>query len=139
MNRNRQFSRKSKSLLDDIFLQPWFVGRNCAAGIHRLIPDMFFQKMLFYFEDWGCLVCRSKTRKYGSNGMCHICVTRIQKRLVLCLKRRALMPEPKITERDVIDDADRVRSARTLLKNLTQGEWPQRRLRLRTTKRVNRY
>lgn len=69
---------KSQSLLDDIFLQPWFVGKQRAAAIHRLIPDAYFQKMLFYFEDWGCMVCRSKTRKYGSNGICHLCVTRIQ-------------------------------------------------------------
>lgn len=134
MSRNE----KAKSLLDEIFLQPWFVGRQSAAAIHRLIPDPYFQKMLFYFEDWGCMVCRSRTRRYGSNGMCHVCVTRIQKRLFLCLKRRALMPEPT-PGKDVTDRADRVRSARMLLRDLTQGEWSPHRLKLRTTKRTTRW
>jgi hypothetical protein len=129
----------TESLLDGTFLQPWFVDRQSAAAIHRLIPRAYFQKMLFYFEDWGCMVCRSKTRRYGSNGMCHICVTRIQKRLFLGLKRRALMPEPKIAVKDAVDDADRVRSARTLLKDLAQREWSPHRLKLRTTKRTARW
>src|SRR5580658_2818299 len=54
--------RCSRQLLDEIFVQPWFVDRRTAAAIRHLIPDHVFRKMRLYFDDWGCLVCRSRRR-----------------------------------------------------------------------------
>ena len=49
--------------LDSIFLQPWFLNKKCASAIRSLVPEAFVHKMRFYFDDWGCLVCRSKKRR----------------------------------------------------------------------------
>lgn len=116
--------------LDTIFLQPWFLNKKCASAIRGLVPGAFVRKMRFYYDDWGCLVCRSKTRKYAANGMCHICSTRIQKRLFWCLRRRSLTLAESLTPK-VISGVERVRSARTLLSDLARGEWSPNRLKLR--------
>ena len=122
--------------LDTIFLQPWFLNKKCASAIRSLVPDAFVRKMRFYFDDWGCLVCRSKTRKYAANGMCHICSTRIQKRLFWCLQKRSLTlaqtPTPKM-----IRGVERVRSATTLLSDLVRGDWSPNRLKLRKIKWID--
>jgi|SRR5580658_235012 hypothetical protein len=124
--------RCSRQLLDEIFVQPWFVDRRTAAAIRHLIPDHVFRKMRLYFDDWGCLVCRSRRRNYGTNGMCHLCVTRIQKRLVGCLQKRGL-PTGTPNE-EVMTGDDRVRSAKVLLSDLALGGWSPNRMKLRKIK-----
>ena len=70
---------------EGIALQPWFLDRRACCAIKRLIPSVHLSKMRYYFEDYGCLRCGSKTRPYASNGMCDACHTttfiRIQKAL----------------------------------------------------------
>ena len=118
--------------MKELFLQPWFLDKKCASAIRRMVPQVLVHKMRLYFEDWGCLVCRSKKRRYGSNGMCHICTARIQKRLYWCLRKRALTTTVADPQPEHAQDIDRVRIARTLLSDLVNGEWSPNRLRLRT-------
>lgn len=125
--------------LDSIFLQPWFLNKKCASAIRSLVPEAFVHKMRFYFDDWGCLVCRSKKRRYAANGMCHICSTRIQKRMLWCLQRRDIQ-NARLADGlhpTLIDGIERVRSARTLLSDLARGEWSPNRLKLRKIKWAN--
>jgi hypothetical protein len=127
--------KRQESLLNDIFLQPWFLDKRCAAAIARMVPDTFRDKMRFYFDDWGCLICKTKTRRYGSNGMCQICVRRIQKRLLLCLRKRAgksSIPSP--TKKPAVE-VERVASARILLRDLVKQEWSPNRMKLRIISR----
>ena len=49
-----------KVLLDDIFLQPWFLPWKTASSIRTLLPADHRHKMRFYFEDYGCLKCGKK-------------------------------------------------------------------------------
>lgn len=121
----------------DVLLQPWFLDSRRVAAIRRIVPDHFARKMRFYFEDWGCLVCGSKRRRYGSNGMCHICIHRVQKRLIGCLKRHLVEEPPELPTR-LMDEVARVRSARALLSDFVGGGWSPNPLRLSSSVRRTR-
>src|SRR5438477_12164310 len=69
-----------KLLLDDIFLQPWFLSLKTANEIRVLLPTDHRHKMRFYFEDYGCLKCGKKGVRYGSNAMCKPCVQQVKLR-----------------------------------------------------------
>ena len=121
-------------IADEMFLQPWFLDKKCSSAVRRLIPRICIRKMRFYFEDWGCLICRTKKRRYGSNGMCHICTTRIQKRLDGCLQRRAVKdPDQVSPARPARQEPDRVQIAKDLLSDIARGEWLSNRLTLQTS------
>jgi len=121
-------------LAEEVFLQPWFLDHQRAAAIRHIASDHFVNKMRFYFEDWGCLVCGSTRRRYGSNGMCHICSTRTRKRLFYCLKRRQVVIEKNQPTR-LVDEIARVRSARMLLSDFVDGSWSPDPLRLSSSVR----
>jgi hypothetical protein len=128
--------RRQSLLVDEIFLQPWFLSQDTACAIRRIIPDLFLNKMRYYFEDWGCLVCGSKRRIYMSNGMCKQCVTRIRKRLFSSLERRR-MTASEGPASDLVSGEERVRSARILLCDLARGGWSPNRMKLRKIKWVD--
>jgi hypothetical protein len=115
MRRQSLPSRSRRKLTGDIVLQPWFVDVKTARSIRHFLPPAFFHKMRYYFEDWGCLVCKRRNVPYASNGMCRTCVQRTQKRLFFCLQTRHL-PNDVPTPRP--DNLDRVNSARKLLSDL---------------------
>lgn len=121
---------------DDLLLQPWFLGKKLASSIRSMMPEIFSHKMTFYFEDWGCMVCRAKNRRYGSNGMCHICTTRIQKRICGCLKKRALKTPAEVrSQNSTVQEIDRVQIATNLLSDIARGDWSRNRISLRTSVR----
>lgn len=72
----------------EMALQPWFLDRRACCAIKHLIPPFHFSKMRFYFEDYGCLRCGSKTRPYASNGMCNPCHTTTFLCIQKALRRR---------------------------------------------------
>jgi hypothetical protein len=80
--------RCDKSLLDDVFLQPWFLPQESAIALRDLLPPAYKHKMGFYFEDYGCLKCGKKSVPYGSNAMCKICVQHVKLRFLWAIKRR---------------------------------------------------
>ncbi len=73
---------------EEMALQPWFLDRKACCAIKRLIPPVHLSKMRYYFEDYGCLRCGSKTRPYASNGMCDTCHTTTFIRIQKALRRR---------------------------------------------------
>jgi hypothetical protein len=121
---------RKKRLLDDVFLQPWFIDFETACAIRRLVPLETFRKLRFYFDDWGCMVCERRDCPYASNGMCSVCAQRIQKRLFFCLKRR----EMKVKVRQPQQEYDRIKGAKTLLSDLVAAGWSPKRMRLRKIK-----
>lgn len=123
--------------VNDVLLEPWFLDRRRAAAIRRIVPDHFAQKMRFYFEDWGCMVCRSTKRRYGSNGMCHICVLRIHRRLITSLRRHWVEKPPSLPTR-LMDEVARVRSAKALLSDFADHGWSPSALRLSSSVRQTR-
>ncbi len=80
--------RDDKALLDDIFLQPWFLPLKASSAIRALLPAEHRHKMRFYFEDYGCLKCGKKKVRYGSNAMCKTCVQQVKLRFFWAMKRR---------------------------------------------------
>ena len=76
------------AVLDEVLLQPWFLPKQTAYKIRSLLPPNFWRKMRHYFDDYGCLICESRTH-YHSNGLCKRCRNKIQTRLTFSIKRRA--------------------------------------------------
>jgi len=44
--------------------------------------------MRYYFDDYGCLKCGSRSSVYGSNGMCKRCNIVVRGRIILLLRKR---------------------------------------------------
>jgi integrase-like protein len=122
----RRCRRKARSWsAEEVFLQPWFLDHEHAAAVRSVVSDHFVHKMRFYFEDWGCLVCGSRKRRCGANGMCHICIIRILKRLVGCLKKCRIGAESPLRgpTTELMNEIARVRSAKMLLADIVSGNW----------------
>lgn len=126
---SRVSAHRRRVLLDDIFLQPWFIDFETGCAIRRLLPEACFRKLRFYFDDWGCMICRKKKVAYGCNGMCSTCTQRIQKRLFSCLQKRGLQQIGLSPCQQ--SEYDRVRGAKTLLSDLVKDHWTPKRMKLR--------
>jgi hypothetical protein len=74
--------------IDELFLQPWFLSRPVSEKIKGLLPSSQFQKMRYYFDDYGCLKCGERNCLYGANGMCERCHNIIRKRIASSLFKR---------------------------------------------------
>jgi hypothetical protein len=81
-------SRQKRSLLDDVFLQPWFLPLKTAIAVRELLHGDQRHKMRFYFEDYGCIKCGRKNVSYGSNAMCKICVQQVKLKMLWAIRRR---------------------------------------------------
>src|SRR5579872_1233871 len=85
---NKLTKAQHAALLDDVLFQPWFLPKRTAYAIRSLLPTNFWRKMRHYFDDYGCLICESRTG-YHSNGLCQRCHNKIQARLTRSIKRRS--------------------------------------------------
>jgi hypothetical protein len=103
-------TKADKELLEAVFLQPWFLPKQTAFAIKRLLPPTHRQRMRFYFDDYGCLKCEKRNMSYGANGLCKLCSQSIKLKLFFAIKRRwtAASPdnEPRTCSR--IIDAQRL-------------------------------
>ncbi len=43
--------------------------------------------MRYFFEDYGCMICKKET-KHHSNGMCRLCRDDVRRKLAKSIKRR---------------------------------------------------
>jgi hypothetical protein len=77
-----------RTLLDDVFLQPWFLPLKVAISLRELLPGNHRHKMRFYFDDYGCMKCGKKRVPYGSNAMCKICVQQVKLKMLWAIRRR---------------------------------------------------
>ena len=73
---------------DELFLQPWFLPKQTYLTLKKLLPSSQLAKMRYYFEDYGCLKCCSRSALYGSNGLCVQCSIIVRGRVALSLKKR---------------------------------------------------
>jgi hypothetical protein len=106
--------RKQESILEDVFLQPWFLPAETAYAVRNLIPASHRRKMLAYFEDYGCIKCGRSGVRYGSNGMCKSCVQSVKLKLLFAIKRRWNRTRQETTSHTF----NRVTQARELLADL---------------------
>jgi hypothetical protein len=86
MNKNRLSAKLLVN--DELFLQPWFLPKATYLKLKTLLPSSQLAKTRYYFQDYGCLKCGSRTALYGSNGMCSECSILIRGRIAICLKKR---------------------------------------------------
>jgi hypothetical protein len=107
-------TRQEKQLLDDIFLQPWFLSLQTAFAIKRLLPPEHRHKMRFYFDDYGCLKCGKKGVQYGSNALCKNCMQQVKLRMFFAVKRRWTAASPE----NLPHTFKRMADAQALLKDL---------------------
>lgn len=85
----RAYSPKlSMKRLNPIKFQPSLLPRETYRSIVDLTLQECSLKMHDYFDQHGCMKCGSRTRRYGQNGMCRPCATKIGKRLRRHWKRR---------------------------------------------------
>src|SRR5437879_6228720 len=76
-------------LSGEVLLEPWFLPKETAFAILRLLPVSHQRKWSHYFEDWGCLRCGRKKVNHFSNGMCMRCRVKVKDRLKASLKKHA--------------------------------------------------
>lgn len=107
-------TKREKLLLEDIFLQPWFLSQQEAFAVKRIVPPEHRHKMRFYFDDYGCLKCEKRNVQYGSNALCKSCMQRVKLRLFFAIKRRWTKASPANLPRTFKRMAD----AQRLLKDL---------------------
>jgi hypothetical protein len=108
-------TKDDKQLLDDIFLQPWFLSRDMAFAVRRILPPEHRHKMKFYFEDYGCLRCRKTDVTYGSNALCKLCMQEVKLKMFFAIKRRWTAASPDNSPRTFKRMADAQRMLRDLL------------------------
>jgi len=82
-------------IVNKVLLQPWFLPLRIAYDIHGMVPSDFWNKMRYYFEDYGCMICEAESG-YHSNGMCQSCYDKIRKKLMACVARRSEISRPRL-------------------------------------------
>jgi hypothetical protein len=110
-------TKSEKQLLDEIFLQPWFLSLNTAFAVKRILPPEHRHRMRFYFNDYGCMKCEKSDVRYGANGLCNPCSQQIKLRLFLAIKRRWTAVSPDNLPRTF----NRVADAQRFLKDLVDS------------------
>ncbi len=114
----RRWPKPDELLLDNVFMQPWFLPRKLALAIRDLLPPEHRHKMRYYFEDYGCLICGKKDVPYGSNAMCRSCATGVKYRLFFAMRRR-WNAAPSVS-RGRRMQRDRMTEAHRLLRDLVE-------------------
>jgi hypothetical protein len=79
--------KTSRSVADKVLFEPWFLPARVGFAILAIVPPDFRRKMRYFFEDYGCMICK-KGAKHHSNGMCRPCRQNIQNKLEKSIKRR---------------------------------------------------
>lgn len=77
----------------DAILQPWCQPKLISREIKRRQTVTEQQKFVFYFEEWGCMICGTKDCRHAANGMCNSCASRIRQRLRTIVLKHALPPD----------------------------------------------
>jgi hypothetical protein len=108
-------TKQEKELLDDIYLQPWFLPKDTAFAVRRMLPPGYRHRMKFYFEDYGCMRCGKKNVTYGSNGLCKLCAQQVKLKLFFAIKRRWTAASPENLPRTFTRMADAQRLLRDLI------------------------
>src|SRR6267378_2757297 len=114
-------NKRDIELLDNIFLQPWFLPRTTALAIKRILPPEHRHRMRFYFDDYGCLKCGKTDVTYGQNALCKPCMQQVKLRFFFAIKRRWTAASPDNTPRTFKRMADAQRLLKDLLDPSSKG------------------
>ncbi len=122
----RRTSTKSRSRAEGdprelAMLQPWFLSSEIAYAVKRLIPRAYMSRMLWMFEDYGCILCGRKSVTYGGNGFCRICHWGLLKRMTASMKKRFGSPEKFLRPKPKVHVIDSGALARKLLAELVSA------------------
>lgn len=128
-------TRRDTELLDKIFLQPWFLPRDTAFAIKRLLPPEHRHKMKFYFDDYGCLKCGRKKSAYGANALCKLCMQQVKLKMFFAIKRRWTAASPDNMPRTFTRMVDAQRLLKDLLSRSARQPQRKRRVRVATGSR----
>ena len=79
---------RDRHTLSEVALQPWFLPRELSWKIRCILPNDYWRKMRYYFDDYGCLRCAQKSVVYGFNGLCRVCYKLIVHRIGFALASR---------------------------------------------------
>jgi hypothetical protein len=85
-----------KSGFDDQLLGPWCLPRKVFSAIIHLLPRSHWNRMGYFYQDYGCLRCGRKNKPYGANGMCRNCLWWVRYRVTKSLERR--VPKPVVIQ-----------------------------------------
>jgi hypothetical protein len=96
---------------DEVFMQPWFLPRPLSEKIRRLLPSSQFQKMRYYFDDYGCLKCGKRNLLYGTNGMCDHCYMIVRGRIARGLFKRFRRIGAKLDRKPLVRYLERLARA----------------------------
>jgi hypothetical protein len=107
-------TKSEKQLLDDVFLQPWFLPKETAFAVRRILPLEHRHKMKFFFDDYGCMRCAKKNVTYGSNALCKLCMQQVKLKMFFAIKRRWTAASPD----NLPQTFRRMADAQRLLKDL---------------------
>ncbi len=102
-------------------LQPWFLSSEIAYAVKRLIPRAYMSRMLWMFEDYGCILCGRKSVTYGGNGFCRNCRWELLKRMIASMKKRFGSPEKFLRPKPKVHIIDSGSLARKLLADLVSA------------------
>lgn len=100
-NRDSYKSGRRSWPYDDPLLGAWFLPKALFTAIRHLLPREYWNRMGYFYEDYGCLVCRRKDRRHYANGMCQNCGAVVRYRVVKSLrKRKKKLPPVKIDSKE---------------------------------------
>ena len=117
-------TKRDRELLDDVFLQPWFLPRDLAFAIRRMLPPEHRHRMRFFFDDYGCMRCGTKDAPYGSNALCKLCMQEVKLKLFFAIKRRWTAVSPENLPRTFKRMADAQRLLKDLLTRKSRASRP---------------
>ena len=93
-SRNPKKKRLNRFTAEELVFQPWFLPRHSRLAINSIIPPGYRNKMRWYFDDYGCMVCGGMDLVYSANAMCIRCHQTVIRRLRTSVKRR-IQSHPK--------------------------------------------
>lgn len=118
--------RLSDKLMNSIILQPWFVPRSTFLTIARLVPREYHLRMRDFFNRYGCMRCRRRTRPYCSNAMCSQCHSEVGRRLRRCWNRRLKKLNEQARKHEIKNIVANAKTAHDLLRDLIPSNPPNR-------------
>lgn len=58
----------------------WFSSRELRQKIRKIMPPQYFKRFPLYFEQYGCIHCKSRRVPHQANGLCSACSALIRLR-----------------------------------------------------------
>lgn len=110
--------RLSEKQMDSLIFQPWFLPRSTYLAIARLVPRQYGLRMRDYFNRYGCMCCRSRTRLHAAHGMCKQCHTEVARRLRRCWKKRLRLLNEQAQKHEIKNIVANAKTAHELLQDL---------------------